>query len=144
MTKSLRTQFIVLDGSKARWVVQTEDPGHFATAKEMHAEKEARGAPQGVVFVGVSGRQSDVEEKDAALRARRDVFPATVAEAVNAEVQAGAIDRLVVVAPARTLAAVKRHLSPMAGAKLAGTLAKDLVKTPDHDLAHWLRSLALG
>ena len=57
------------------------------------------------------------------------------ARAIAARIAAETFDRLLLVAPARTLALLQDTLEPGARAKLAGTLDKDLVKTPDAALA---------
>jgi protein required for attachment to host cells len=50
---------------------------------------------------------------------------------------------MVLVAPARTLAAIRQKLDAATDGKVVGTLAKDLVHTPDKDLwvhvQDWMR-----
>jgi protein required for attachment to host cells len=43
-------------------------------------------------------------------------------------------DRLVLVAPGHVLHDLRQALDQTASAKIVGSLAKDLTKTPDHDL----------
>ena len=54
-------------------------------------------------------------------------------------------DDLVIVAPARTLAAIREKLTAATEAKIIGTLPKDLVRTPDKDLwphiGDWVKPL---
>ena len=67
------------------------------------------------------------------------------AQAVAAQLNAATatFDELVVVAPAHTLAAIRKDLDTASDAKIVGTLQKDLVKTPDAELwphvRHWVR-----
>jgi protein required for attachment to host cells len=144
MTKHLRFQFIVADGARARWVRRSENADDFVTTKETKAEPHAPGHPQGVVFEGSSGRRFSVEERQGAVREHREAFAREVADTISAEVVEGAFERLIIVAPARTLAAIRRRLSGAAKALLGKTLAKDLSKTPDHELGTWLRPLELA
>jgi protein required for attachment to host cells len=52
-------------------------------------------------------------------------------------------EELIIAAPPHTLAAIREHLDTAAGARIIGTLQKDLVKTPDDELwphvREWLR-----
>ena len=144
MTAHLRIQFIVADGARARWVRRSENADDFVTSKETKAEGRASGHPQGVVFEGTSGRRFTVEESQGAVRQHREAFARDVADAINAEAAQGAFERLAIIAPARTLSAITDHLTKVASALLVKTLAKDLSKTPDHEIGAWLRPLELG
>jgi len=126
MTKPLRIQFILADGVHARWVKRSENADDFATIRELKAHAHANGA------------RDHGDDHDHAAFARQ------VAYAINAEVGAGHYDRLALIAPAHTLAAISQGLAPAARARLFRTLAKDLVQTPDHALADWLRPLEFG
>jgi protein required for attachment to host cells len=141
MTKPLRTQFVIADGGRARWVSRSAEADVFVTSKQLAAEPRPEGGPQGVVFESSAGQRFSVEERDSAVRAHRMHFAQTVADEINTEAARQAFDRLAVVAPARVLSAIRQRLSGLASARLARTLAKDLTKTPDHELGTWLRSL---
>ena len=141
MTAHVRIHFVVADGAHARWVERSGPASDFKTLKEMRAGHKATGHPQGVAFEGSSGQRFSIEEKHDAVRHHEESFARDVASAINSEAGAGAFDRLAIVAPARTLGAITEHLNHQAKAKLVKTLAKDLVKTPDHDLGKWLNSL---
>ena len=142
MIKPLRTQFVVVDGARARWVRRSDETRDFVTENEIKAEPKApTGGPQGVVFDRAGGAPHAVEPRHGALQ--EDGFVARVAEALNQQAERGAFDRLAIVAPTRTLGALREALAPAARERLAGTLAKDLTKVADHDLARWLRPLEL-
>lgn len=66
-------------------------------------------------------------------------FAHFVAAELGKDVASGAIDRLVLVAPARCLNDIEAALDARTAARVTGKLAKDLVKTPDHDLSPHLR-----
>lgn len=57
-----------------------------------------------------------------------------VGEKLNAAGVRNAFDELLLVAPARALHELRESLDKSTKAKLVGTLEKDLVKTPDHEL----------
>jgi protein required for attachment to host cells len=144
MTRDLRTDFLIVDNARARWVRRSETADDdFVTVDELHADPLPPIHPQGVVFESGGGRFS-VEQNRGAVQNRRYGFARKVAETINARVARGELERLSIVAPARTLQAIRRELTPQACAKLANVLAKDLTKTPDHDLKAWLNPLGFG
>jgi protein required for attachment to host cells len=144
MTAHLKIQFVVADGARARWVVRSETADDFRTASELHAKPHSAGQPQGAVFDSSSGRPSAVVPRADAVRHHDEAFARELADALNTQAAAGAFERLVLVAPSHTLNAITEHLNTGAKAKLGKTLAKDLSKTPDHELGAWLRTLELG
>lgn len=144
MPKPLRTRFVIADGARARWVRRSDTADDFTTVRELHARPAENGAPQGVVFASAHGQRFSVEERDSAVRMHRLRFAQDVADAINVEVAHGELDRLALVAPPRVLSAIRQRLSTAASARLAHTLAKDLTKTPDHELGAWLRRLELA
>lgn len=145
MSKPLRTQFVIADGGRARWVTRHEGAHDFVTVRELKADKVvlAGGAP-GVVFEGSGSRRAGLGEPGKLAKAQGAMFAAELAEALNAEASRDAYDRLAIVAPARILGAISKGLSGPAKARLANSLAKDLTKIPDHELGQWLRPLELG
>lgn len=144
MINRLRTQFVIADGGRARWVERSAAADDFVTVKELKAEPRRSGGAQGAVFESSSGMRFSVEERHGAVREHRAQFAQTVADAINAEAARGAFERLAVIAPAPTLSAISQRLSAAASGKLARVLAKDLAKTPDHELGTWIRGLELG
>jgi protein required for attachment to host cells len=144
MTKPLKTHFVLADGAHARWVERSHDADDFVTIRELKGEAHYRGAPTGVSFDSHSGRPSNIEPRTSQASHERDRFAAEVAEAINAQAVDATYDRLSIVAPARVLAAIKKHLTGAASRKLGKTIAKDLTKVPDHQLKAWLRPLELA
>lgn len=140
---TLRTDFLLADNAHARWVRRSDVADDFVTVQEIHAEPAQPTHPLGVVFESGGGRFS-VEEKHGGVEEHRYRFAGRVAEAINAKVAEHDLHRLCLVAPARTLAAIRRRLTPDARTKLAHVLAKDLIKTPDHRLGDWLQALELN
>jgi protein required for attachment to host cells len=66
-------------------------------------------------------------------------FAHFVADAAASAAGESAFDRLVLVAPAHCLHAIEDALDAHTAAMVTGRLAKDLVKTPDHELSPHLR-----
>jgi protein required for attachment to host cells len=139
---ALRTDVLLADNGHARWVRRSGPAHAFVTVQEMHAQPRPRPHPQGVAFESGGGR-FNIEEKPRAVEGRRSRFAQTLAAEINARAARGELGRLCVAAPPRTLAAIRRQLSPEAAARLVRVLAKNLTKTPDQDLQDWLRDLDL-
>jgi protein required for attachment to host cells len=73
----------------------------------------------------------------------KDRFARMVAERVNESYSTGTFGELVVVAPSSVLGELTGGLNAATRGRLIGTLARDLVNTPDHELrphlAEWVR-----
>jgi protein required for attachment to host cells len=140
----LKTQFVIADGSRARWVNRSDRADDFVTSMELKAEHVHHGEPTGVVFESSSGQRFNLEERSQAERRHHIRFAEDVAESINAAAAKGELSRLAIVAGPRMLNAISQRLSVKAKAKLASTLPKDLTKTPDHELGRWLKPLEFG
>lgn len=137
-----RTDFVIADNAHVRWVRRSHGSNSFVTTEERHATSIAQPQPQGVVFES-GGARFNIEERRAARANRHYRFAKTVAGWINAKAGETDVQRLCLVAPSRTLAAIRRQLSLQASAKLVRVLDKDLTKTPDHKLGDWLQSMEL-
>src|SRR5213594_4365661 len=62
-------------------------------------------------------------------------FAHQVAHEINRASAQGAFEQVVLVAPAHTLKEIRDKLDTTTAAKLVGTLQKDLIRVPDHELA---------
>jgi protein required for attachment to host cells len=139
MPKPLRTQFLIADAGRARWVRRADTSHDFETTRELKADRPAGDVEDsGVVFEGSSGRRAAVGDPQDSIRKAREEFAAEVAAELEAQARRGEFHRLAVVAPAHTLDAIKKRLAGPAAKALAASLAKDLTKTPDHELGTWL------
>jgi protein required for attachment to host cells len=139
----MRTDFLLADNAHARWVRRSDRGSDFVTFQEMHVQPISRSHPQGVAFDS-GGARFSIEERRQAAHRRRYRFAETLASAINAKAANGDLGRLCVAAPPRTLAAIRRQMTPEARAKLVHVLAKDLTKTPDDKLGDWLQALELN
>jgi len=140
---ALRTDFLLADNAHARWVRRSETADDFVTVQEMHVRPAAASHPQGVAFESGGGR-FNIEEKKGATEKRRYRFAETLADAINTRAAKGDLGRLCLAGPARTLAAIRRQLSPEAEARIVHVLAKDLTKTPAHKLREWLQDMEIN
>src|SRR5271165_6285137 len=135
MAKDENILLLVGDGEHARLV-------RFVPGKGLHTEREltSEAAHKRDTDL-VSDRPGASFHSDAtahhALSPRHDpheqakqAFAHLVAQELNALARAGSVDKLVIVAPDHVLHDIRAALEVEA----AGVLAKDLVKTPDHEL----------
>jgi len=135
MTRPLRTCFVIADGARARLVARDHDTGDFRTLRDLHAHDKAAHAYSGGVVESATGHRHGMREPHEPARRQAEAFAARVAA------ELGDDERLVIVAPARVLNAIEKALPKDVSDRLAGTLAKDLTKVADHDLARWLTPL---
>ncbi len=138
MVKHLKIRILVVGGDSARWVERDKDHGDFVTtgAIKAPAVREQHG-PRQAVFESASPERHGGADPQMAAR-HRDAFGRLLAETINAEVSAGGLARLGLVAEARMLHEIKAHLSGAARARLVFETAKNLANTPDHALRSWL------
>ncbi len=132
------TWLIVADGEHARAVTPTVARGQFVTVLSFdsvtaHMASHDLGTErQGRVHESASTtRHSIVPRQDPHIAAKHN-FMIEVASQVASHVDE--FDRLVLVAPSHALHDLREALGDTSRAKMVGTLAKDLTKTPDHDL----------
>jgi protein required for attachment to host cells len=139
-----RIGFLIADGEHARLVERDPDTHAYRTLWTQGAEARPHGAavhdaPPGRVQESVgSARHAVTPKTDPHLKAKANFAHAAAAEANAAAARAGC-HPVVLVAPARLLPDFRAGLTAGrdAGSE-AFDLAKDLVKTRDHDLAEHL------
>ena len=111
--------------------VRVFDNGHVPSTAELGTDKPGRAAQ------AQDGRRSGVEQTDwhelAELR-----FAGDVAQALEARHTAGDFAALVVVAPPRTLAELRRSFSGGLQAKIIAEVDKDLTKHPVYEIERLL------
>lgn len=138
--KAVRTWIVIADGAKARFLVNN-GPGKGLKPANI-ADMSADLAPTRDIGTERPGRvhdrfgpgrhamapRVDWHQQDKAL------FAAEVSKILNRSAQKGAFDRLVLVAPAKTLGELRHGLDTHAAALVSGELAKDLTNVAEHDL----------
>ncbi len=140
--------FVIADGGHARFVQPASDNGlHTIRAIDsatIHKrDHDLVSDRPGRSFESAStGRHAYAPRHDPHDQEKLR-FAHLVAEKVNEEAAAELFDELVVVAPCAVLSELTDALDRSTRAKVLGTLAKDLVKVPDHalwqHLKEWVR-----
>ena len=140
MTPDHRLWIVVADGEHARVLIAGEAPGQLTTDKAFDSKDAHRRAADfgrdspGRAFDNAGVARHAFEPRvDPHLAAKRD-FLHWLADWIDDAAGRDAFDRLSVIAPARALASLQESLGPAARSRLIGTLDKDLVKIPDHEI----------
>lgn len=132
---------LVTDGRKALLLRNQGDP-EFPNLqwvrKWEHASPSDRSlkvAAPGRSFssIGHGSRRSAYSETDFHTQAEAGLA-SSMADHMNRKIKEGTIESLIIVAPPRTLAVLRNHLSTEASSKVTGEIAKDLVKHPIADI----------
>ena len=144
MPKHRNLLIVIADGEHARFV----RPGpHNAIHPDkafdpINADRQSADLgsdrPAGGFNAGSSPHHALMPERDP-HGLEKAKFAHHVARQLNEAAAEGRFDELVVVAPPHTLNGIREHLDTTTAAMVVGTLAKDLVKTPDHELWPHLR-----
>ncbi len=138
--KPTRSWIVVADGAQAR-ILENNGPGKGLTplpAEEMHSSHR----PSRDIDADRPGRTHDrmgpgrhaMEPPSDAHRDEKRRFADELAERLNAAALEQSYDRLILVAPAKTLGDLRQALNKAAAAKVSGELSKDLTPIPDHEL----------
>jgi len=131
---------LLADGEHARVVCPGTVAGSFHTAfaldsAKAHLRSRDLGTDQpGRSFESMGNSRSSVGERHDLHEQAKERFLAFVADAVNQAATEGRFDQLVVVAHGRALHALREQLGELAQQRVIGTLEKDLLPLPDHEL----------
>lgn len=146
MPKALKLLFVLADGGRARLVMRSS-AGDYAVVKALdgtpsldEARAAARGAAQSVVFESASNASHGLRGKGLVDHAKA-AFTAQVAKVAADEARRQGVAGVVLVAPSRTLRLLRERMG--VASPILGCLARDLGKTPAHDLGRWLSPLEL-
>ncbi len=139
MPKHLKLLFVIADGEHVRFIRPAADNALRTDAAMDSYSAHKRSAELGSDHPGASYHTGSTAHH--ALSPRHDLhllekekFAQAIAEQLNAASVAGMFDKIAIVAPPHTLSAIRASLDTTTAAKIVGTLAKDLVKTPDDEL----------
>jgi protein required for attachment to host cells len=139
MAKPLTLRIAIADGEHARFV-QPDFNNVLRTlyafdSTSAHLRSRDIGSDRpGRAFESATSAHHAVGERHDLHRMEKEKFTRLVAEQLNAAGAADEFDELLLVAPPRALHELREALDAATRAKLIGTLEKDLVKTPDHEL----------
>lgn len=139
--------YVLTDGGRAR-LVERNAAGDFATVVELdhRAElrtlrRELRTSPPPRSFEGQGGSRHAVGlEGRQYLDQSKMAFMDEVAEAAARRANEARAKGVVIAAPARLLEPLRERIQGQVS--IVGSVSKDLVKTPDHELGRWLEAAA--
>ena len=142
--KPVTSWIVIADGAHAR-VFENKGPGKGLTP--LPGEEAHHGhRPSREIDADRPGRSHDrfgpgrhaMEPPSDAHRSEKQRFADTLAARLNAKALAGSFDRLILVAPAKTLGDLRNALSKETRARVHAELSKDLTHTPTQDLPRHL------
>ena len=144
MAKQQRLLVVIADGEHARFLRQTPHDtlkqDRVVDANAAHQRPSGlRSDGPGASFHTGSSAHHAITPKHDPKELEKEKFAAFVAGEIDGAVSAETWDALVVVAPAHSMAVLRERLGPAAQAILAGTVEKDLIKTPTDELPSHLR-----
>lgn len=126
---------LVADGQKYLFLRNEGNASEPALKVEAHAEQSARptheqGTDQpGTAFASVGTMRSSMEPTDF-QQIEKDRFASQAAALLHGRALAGDFEKLIVVAPPRTLAELRKHYDKSVKDRLVAEIDKDLTKHP--------------
>ena len=143
------TWIVIADGEKAR-IVANEGagkglaavPGH-AMSTTLHYDRDIYADRPGRVQESSGSTRHAIQPRLDWHRFEKQQFAKSVAGMLDAEAGKGAFDRLVLVAPPRTLGDLRGALAAATRAKVTGEIDKDLTHLNDHDLPAHLEKVVV-
>src|SRR5881409_2171544 len=148
MVKHSTVWIVVADGEHARFVTSApkrafhtqrvfESPSAHKKSSDLGTDRPTRSTES------ATGTSHAITPKHDLHEMEKGKFAHQVAHEINRASAKGAFDQVVLVAPAHTLKEIRGKLDTTTAAKLVGTLQKDLIRVPDHELAPHLDEWAL-
>jgi protein required for attachment to host cells len=132
-----KVRFLIANAQTAR-IIEPAERG-FITLEEIDAKSHHRAKHQRATVHQCGGfSQHGAGETDEHAR-KRENFAEDLAGRINTSEAAGEFERLALVAPARMLSELRRHLSAACTKRIVTEIDKDLTKVAVHDLSRWLR-----
>lgn len=142
--KPIRSWIVIADGAQAR-ILENTGPGKGLTAlprKEWHQTLQ----PSRAIGSDRPGRTHDrlgpgrhaKEPPTDPHRNEKWNFARSLADHLNGAALTNSYDRLVLVAPPKTLGDLRQALGKEASERITAELAKDLTSLPDHELPNHL------
>jgi protein required for attachment to host cells len=126
-------------------IVALVDGAHVRLFRNQGREPEIRLVPEPdpsleVTNVGSGARHRSSTANPDRSRLREDNFAAAVAGYLNEQALSGRIDRLVIVADARTLGEMRRHFHGALSERLSGQIEKNLTGFPVSEIEDAFRA----
>ena len=148
MPKHRKLCFVIADGGHARFLRPATDNAlhtfESLDSDTVHKrDHDLVSDRPGRSFESATPGRSAYTPRNDPHEMAKDRFTHAVARRINEDSAADVFNELVVVAPSHVLSEMTDTLDAPTRAKLLGSLAKDLVKTPDHELRlhlkEWVR-----
>ena len=139
MARPLTLCIAIADGEHARFV-QPDANNVLRTVQAIdsasaHLRSRDIGSDRpGRAFESATSAHHAVGERHDLHTMEKEKFTRLVAEQLNAAAALGQFDELLLIAPSHALHELQGSLDAATKTKLVGTLDKDLVKTPNHEL----------
>lgn len=140
--------FLLADGAHARFIEKTPETGAYVTVRSMDGSErletlraEQRDEAPGRTHESFGYGSHAVGNEDPYRRVK-EAFATDVAKTLDHMLAQGDYDGVVLVAPARLRKALRAGLGSRTA--VVHELAKDLTKTPDHELGVWLNPLTFA
>ena len=140
MPKAKTTWILVADGSRARILSHRTGERHFAQVRDFDApdaRKHARDLTSdlpGRSLESANAAHHAMEPRSDPHEQAEHAFLAGLAAEFGRAALSAAVDRVVVAAPPRAMAVLRKELDPRLRGKIAAELTKDLTKTPIAEL----------
>jgi protein required for attachment to host cells len=144
MAKHPRVWVVVADGSRARILSPAGMPASYTTVRELVAAEarqsshELGGSAPGRAQESAASVRHAIEPRVDLHEQAKERFAQEVAAMLNEAGAQGEFDSLVLVAQPRIAAPLRKALSAPVRHKISTEVAKDLTKTPNHELAQHL------
>ena len=136
---------VIADGEHARFVGAAPDNALktqriFDSTMAHYRASELVPDRPGASFHSMSTAHHSVDPKHDPHEMAKEGFATYVAEQINMAASQDEFRQLLLIAPARVLAEIKAGFDRLANARVAGAVAQDLVKVPDHELQPHLKA----
>jgi protein required for attachment to host cells len=148
--KRVRTWILIADGARAR-VLENDGPGHGLAAVEGHVFQAAHAAThdlvadrEGRTYSSAGARRSAIDSRSDPHRELKTKFAQLLGGVLERGLEQDAYDRLIIVATPVTPGDLRRTISERVRSKVAGEVAQDLTKTPNHEVADHLKHVLLA
>ena len=139
MNLSNNTLVLVADGRKMLFLRNHGDAAQIDLRVEAHREQDnpsnydqASDAP-GRIFTSVGSRRSAMEETDF-HQVEEDRFAAKAADLLRERALGGDFEKLIVVAPPRTLGELRKHYHKEVASRIVVEINKDLTNRPIEEI----------
>jgi protein required for attachment to host cells len=144
MARPLTLRIVVVDGEHARFVQPDEENalrtvGSFDSASAHRRSRDLGSDRPGRSFESGASARHALGQRHNLHAMEKAKFIRLVGQQIDAASVRDEFDELLLVAPTHVLHELHKAVDPSTQAKLVGTLDKDLVKTPDHELWRHVR-----